>query len=113
MGSTDCLLHYKVILTNKILCNKMANAILADPQFQRLIQQTEAQQKMQAVIHELSEKCWETCMDKPGPKLTGKEQNCLSNCVQRFIDANILVTQNLEKKADQILKQHDGMSGME
>ena len=25
----------------------MANAILADPQFQRLIQQTEAQQKMQ------------------------------------------------------------------
>ena len=51
-------------------------------------------------------------MEKPGPKLTGKEQNCLQNCVQRFIDANILVTQNLEKKADQILKQHDGMSSM-
>ena len=56
---------------------------------------------------------FQTCMDKPGPKLTGREQNCLSNCVQRFIDANILVTKNLEKKADQILKQHDGMSSME
>ena len=71
------------------------------------------QQIFSFIIRKKESFYFQTCMDKPGPKLTGKEQNCLSNCVQRFIDANILVTQNLEKKADQILKQHDGMSGME
>ena len=36
-----------------------------------------------------------------------KSENCLNNCVQRFLDANITVTQNLEKKATDILKNHD------
>jgi len=41
--------------------------------------------------------------------MDGKTQNCLKNCVDRFIDANLLVTRHLEKKAESFLNQHDNM----
>lgn len=81
-----------------------------DPAIQRQLQQTQAAAQMQAIIHDLTDKCWETCMDKPGPKLDSKQQSCLNNCVQRFIDANILATRQLENKASSLLKQHDELS---
>jgi len=34
--------------------------------------------------------------------LDGKTENCLKNCVDRFIDTNILVTGRFEKKAASI-----------
>ena len=63
----------------------------------------------QGIIHDLTEKCWETCVDRPGPKMDYKTENCFRNCVQRFIDANLLATQRLERKAEQILQNHDSM----
>merc|ERR1712098_130650 len=80
-----------------------------DAALQRLIAQTQAQQQVQAILHDLTEKCWDTCIDKPGPKMDGKSENCLKNCVQRFLDTNIAVTQNLEKKATNILQNHDNL----
>ena len=41
--------------------------------------------------------------------MDNKTKNCLENCVQRFLDANILVTQKLERKAEGILNQHDNI----
>ena len=63
----------------------------------------------QAILHDLTEKCWDTCIDRPGPKMDGKSENCLKNCVQRFLDANISVTQKLESKASSILQSHDNL----
>ena len=57
----------------------------------------------------MTEKCWDTCVAKPGSKMDNKTKNCLENCVQRFLDANILVTQKLERKAEGILNQHDNI----
>ena len=65
--------------------------------------------QFQAIIHDLTEKCWDTCIDRPGPKMDGKSENCLKNCVQRFLDTNIAVTQNLEAKATNILNNHDNL----
>ena len=76
----------------------------------RMIQATTQQQKMQAIIHDLTDKCWETCVDKPGYKMDSKTRYCLENCVQRFIDANIIATKNLEKKSSDILNRHDRFS---
>lgn len=63
----------------------------------------------QSIIHDLTEKCWDTCVDRPGKKLEPKTQNCLKNCVQRYIDANIAVTQNLDKKAMEVMQNHDNL----
>ena len=68
---------------------------------------------LQAVIHELNEKCWDACMEntKPGSKLDSRTEGCIRNCVERFLDTNILVTQRLEKKASELLQQHDALGG--
>ncbi len=61
----------------------------------------------QNLVHELNEKCWDTCVDKPSSKLDSRTESCLRNCVDRFIDTNILVTQQIEKKLPQFLAEHD------
>ncbi|KAK9870929.1 hypothetical protein WA026_009891 [Henosepilachna vigintioctopunctata] len=45
-----------------------------------------------AQIHEFNEFCWDKCVDKPGSKLDSKTETCLSNCVDRFIDVSLLIT---------------------
>lgn len=73
-----------------------------DPKMQQFIQAETERQRFQTVIHQLNEKCWETCiepMGKPSNRLDGKAESCLKNCVDRFIDTNILVTGRFEKKA--------------
>ena len=61
-------------------------------------------QKVQGVIHELNEKCWDQCMDgvKPSSRLDGKSQTCITNCVERFLDANIMITRKMGEKANQL-----------
>ncbi|OAD52626.1 Mitochondrial import inner membrane translocase subunit Tim8 [Eufriesea mexicana] len=48
--------------------------------------------QIQAQIHEFNDICWEKCVDKPGVKLDGRTETCLSNCVDRFIDVSLLIT---------------------
>lgn len=54
-------------------------------------------------IHEFNDICWEKCMDKPGSKIDSRTETCLNNCVDRFIDVSLLITnrfaQLLQKSA--------------
>lgn len=43
-------------------------------------------------IHEFNEICWDKCIDTPSNKLDSKSETCLTNCVDRFIDTSLLVT---------------------
>ncbi|XP_012268217.1 mitochondrial import inner membrane translocase subunit Tim8-like [Athalia rosae] len=56
-----------------------------------------------AQIHEFNELCWEKCMDKPGSKIDSRTEACLTNCVDRFIDVSLLISnrfaQLLQKSA--------------
>jgi len=74
-----------------------------DPRLQQFVQAETEKAKMQNVIHNLNEKCWDTCFDgKPGNKVDSKTENCLKNCVDRFIDSNLMIVQRFEKKASQM-----------
>lgn len=75
-----------------------------DPTLQRFMQVETEKQKLQGVIHELNEKCWDQCMDgvKPSSRLEGKSVDCIKNCVERFLDANIMVTRRMGEKANQL-----------
>nr|DAA34771.1 TPA_inf: mitochondrial import inner membrane translocase subunit TIM8 [Amblyomma variegatum] len=44
------------------------------------------------LVHRLNEICWDKCVDKPGAKLDGRTETCLSNCVERFIDTSLSIT---------------------
>ncbi|XP_034650116.1 mitochondrial import inner membrane translocase subunit Tim8 isoform X3 [Drosophila subobscura] len=53
------------------------------------------QQKAKVIpqLHEFNEICWEKCIGKPSNKLDSATETCLTNCVDRFIDTSILITQ--------------------
>ncbi|KAH8287732.1 hypothetical protein KR054_012282 [Drosophila jambulina] len=57
-----------------------------------------------AQIHEFNEICWEKCIGKPSNKLDSATETCLSNCVDRFIDTSLLITQRFA----QMLQKHGG-----
>ena len=52
---------------------------------------------LQALVHGLNEQCWDICMEKPSSRLDSKTENCVSNCVNRFIDTSNFVVNRLEK----------------
>ena len=75
-----------------------------DLQLQRFIQMETEKQKVQGVIHQLNEKCWDQCMDgvKPSSRLDGKSVDCIKNCVERFLDANIMITRRMGDQANKL-----------
>ncbi|XP_076179274.1 translocase of inner membrane 8 [Ptiloglossa arizonensis] len=48
--------------------------------------------QFQAQVHAFNDVCWEKCIDKPGSKLDSRTETCMKNCVDRFIDVSILIT---------------------
>ena len=66
-----------------------------------LIEKQKAQ--FNAQIHEFNDICWEKCVEKPGTKLDSRTETCIANCVDRFIDVSLLITnrfaQLLQKNA--------------
>ncbi|CAG0893605.1 unnamed protein product [Darwinula stevensoni] len=50
------------------------------------------------LVHNLTEQCWDVCMDKPSSRLDSKTENCIVNCVERFIDTNTFVINRLDKE---------------
>jgi len=69
---------------------------------EQYIQQETQKQQMQTVIHDLNEKCFDTCVEgSPGNKLDGRTQTCISNCVDRFIDTNLHLVQRFERTVNE------------
>ncbi|ESO10903.1 hypothetical protein HELRODRAFT_147791, partial [Helobdella robusta] len=70
----------------------------SDPQLQRFMEIEAHKQRFQQVVHVMTEDCWDTCMSgTPGSKLDRKSENCIVNCVERFIDTSNFILNRLEK----------------
>ncbi|KAL9601881.1 MAG: hypothetical protein Q9219_002234 [cf. Caloplaca sp. 3 TL-2023] len=54
--------------------------------------------KIQESIHNLTDICWTKCITGgiSQGKMSGKEESCTQNCVERFLDANTAVLKHLE-----------------
>ncbi|XP_012285621.1 mitochondrial import inner membrane translocase subunit Tim8 [Orussus abietinus] len=74
-----------------------------DAELQEFLMIEKQKAQFNAQIHEFNDFCWEKCVDKPGSKLDGRTETCLNNCVDRFIDVSLLITnrfaQLLQKSA--------------
>ncbi|XP_074603220.1 translocase of inner membrane 8 [Brevipalpus obovatus] len=67
---------------------------LGDKELQHFLIQEQQKAQFQAQVHKLTDACWEKCVvDKPSSKLDGKTETCITNCVDRFIDASLAITQ--------------------
>lgn len=62
-------------------------------------------QRYQYLVHELTEKCWDMCVEKPSSKMDSKTENCMQNCVNRFIDATNLIVDRLGKTSSSFDKE--------
>ncbi|XP_076748965.1 translocase of inner membrane 8 [Xylocopa sonorina] len=63
-----------------------------DAELQEFFVAEKQKAQFQAQIREFNDICWEKCVDKPGVKLDSRTETCLSNCVDRFIDVSLLIT---------------------
>ncbi|XP_026530531.1 mitochondrial import inner membrane translocase subunit Tim8 A [Notechis scutatus] len=72
-------------------------AAVNDPQLQHFIEVETQKQRFQQLVHQMTELCWEKCMDKPGPKLDSRAETCFVNCVERFIDTSQFILNRLEQ----------------
>lgn len=48
-------------------------------------------------IVEFNDMCWDKCVDRPSAKLDGRTQTCMKNCVNRFLDVSIIVTDRISR----------------
>lgn len=60
----------------------------------------EEQQRAEAmgVVAKLTITCWDTCISKPGSKLSSWESDCVNNCVRRFIDTSVFILSRASKQ---------------
>ncbi|KAH8304756.1 hypothetical protein KR215_011726 [Drosophila sulfurigaster] len=77
-----------------------------DKELQEFLMIEKQKAQVNAQIHEFNEICWEKCIGKPSTKLDHATETCLSNCVDRFIDTSLLITQRF---AQMLQKQSGGM----
>ncbi|XP_035681639.1 mitochondrial import inner membrane translocase subunit Tim8 B-like [Branchiostoma floridae] len=65
-----------------------------DPVLRQMIQEEQVKAQFQAQVHNFTDKCWDTCVadSRLGNKLDYRTEACLQNCVERFLDTTISVT---------------------
>lgn len=69
---------------------------LQDPDIQFFVNRETQKQRFQGIVHEMTARCWDTCMGNPSNKLDSKTESCIRNCVERFLDTSNYVVNRLE-----------------
>lgn len=75
----------------------MSSGESIDPQIQNFIEIETQKQRFQFLVHNLTERCWDICIDKPSSRLESRAETCLTNCVERFLDCTNFIVNRLEK----------------
>ncbi|XP_066245841.1 mitochondrial import inner membrane translocase subunit Tim8 [Euwallacea similis] len=78
---------------------------VGDKDLQEFLMVEKQKAQFNAQIHEFNDFCWEKCVDKPSNKLDSRTEICLTNCVDRFIDVSLLITNRFA----QLLQKSGGM----
>ncbi|XP_078032948.1 mitochondrial import inner membrane translocase subunit Tim8 A-like [Augochlora pura] len=68
-----------------------------DERFQAFVETEAKKQQFQRLVYNLTDICWEICVDTPSTRLGAKIEKCLVNCIERFIDTTNFITNRLER----------------
>lgn len=77
---------------------------LSEGEKQQLVQrmQSEAQQATYSdILVAAKKKCFPLCIDRPGKEFSAKEQRCLAQCTDRFLEARLLVGSAVVRRLQQ------------
>jgi import inner membrane translocase subunit TIM8 len=89
------------------LSGSASQGIAGDPQLAAFIEQENQKQRFQAVVHSLTEQCWELCAPSMSARLDGKTETCLMNCVERFIDSSNYIINKLGQEGAASMKSSE------
>ena len=67
-----------------------------DPEMQRFLETESQKARFQSNVHTFTDICWEKCIDKVPDRMNSRQEQCFSNCVERFIDTTNFVVSRLE-----------------
>ncbi|EEB07439.1 TIM22 inner membrane protein import complex subunit Tim8 [Schizosaccharomyces japonicus yFS275] len=62
----------------------------------KFIETEQQKAKLQQAIHNFTSICWPKCITKVNDKLGKDEEQCLANCVERYLDCNFQIIKSLE-----------------
>lgn len=69
-------------------------------QLMQFVEGENAKLKVQMAIHQFTDMCFKKCVPLVLlNQLVGGEEQCLHNCVNRFLDTNIRVVEQLQRQA--------------
>ena len=66
-----------------------------DPELQRIVMMETQRAQFTNNVHNLTDICWEKCVDKISNKTDSKVQTCVRNCADRFVDTSFFIAQKL------------------
>mmetsp|Transcript_6982 Transcript_6982/g.12817 ORF Transcript_6982/g.12817 Transcript_6982/m.12817 type:complete len:82 (+) Transcript_6982:212-457(+) len=69
------------------------------PQMLSFLEQEKKKAAVNEIIGKLTNICWDKCMSTPGRKLSYSEEQCLSNCAQRFFESSQILLQKIGEKS--------------
>jgi len=73
-----------------------------DKELQEFIMKEQQQEIFRTAISKMTDTCWEKCFPgAPGKSLDGKTETCIANCVERFIDTSLQLTQRMQQLGGQ------------
>ncbi|KAF9132468.1 Tim10/DDP family zinc finger-domain-containing protein [Linnemannia elongata] len=65
----------------------------------------------QELINKINEKCFARCVTKPSTSLGGSEQTCLSNCMDRYMEAWNIVSRTYINRVQRESQNMGGAGG--
>ena len=68
-----------------------------DQELQQFMAMEQQKAQLQGTIHKLTDTCWDMCMDRPRDKMDSRTEQCMSNCVGRFIDTTLQITSRFQQ----------------
>ncbi|KAJ1027847.1 hypothetical protein NDA13_003300 [Ustilago tritici] len=83
------------LLTGKSALGGAANSATSAERKEAIKQQVSSELAManaQQLITKATEKCYTKCIPAPGASLSGKEQTCLTRCMERYFEAFNIVS---------------------
>lgn len=70
----------------------------AAAEVQQFVAEEQQRAALVAVVSKLTVTCWDTCVSKPGSKLSSWESDCISNCARRFVDVSVFILNRAAKQ---------------
>lgn len=72
-----------------------------DPEVQAMVQAQVAMEQFLKSVSKITNVCWDVCVDWPKDSLSSKQQTCVQNCTERFIDSSLFIQNRMAQKASQ------------